>query len=309
MKKQKFPAFIFIIAMFVTLACSGGGSGSGGGDDNRIKDTVAGVDFYLRYVPDGTFTVQSGGRPQMTITTGYWMAETEVTQDLWKAVMTGSANNATPSSFKSSPATNEEQGKRPVENITWFDAIEFCNKLSEKTNKSPAYNLTVKASNRYKGSIVALATTVTIIAGSTGYRLPTEMEWMWAAMGAENPSGGYAKKYAGGGTENTVGIELCAWYSGNSLTNRKTHEVGLLEANELGLYDMSGNVVEWCYDQSKGSGYPTTMPDDYSNSTGNARVIRGGSYNDAATNCTVAYRRFMNPGMSDINIGFRVMCP
>ena len=301
MKKNKRFQFVFlcltgIIMMFIASSCQMSTMSSG----QRIKETVAGIDFYLRYVPDGTFMVQSGG-PHVTITNGYYMAETEVTQELWTAVMTGSLNNITPSIFSGSPDFNEEQRKRPVERMTWYDAIEFCNRLSSATGRADAYNLT--AITRV-GSIIHSAT-VTIINGSNGYRLPTEMEWMWAAMGAENPNGGYDKKYAGGSTANTVGIEDFVWYSVNS--NSKTHQVGIKETNELGLFDMSGNVNEWCWDGFLA--YPNPMYDDYrGDNSATTRVFRGGSYSNVTTACTVDFRDNVMPGSMNGNIGFRVVC-
>ena len=303
MKNNKMFQFVFLcltsmIMMFIASACQMSTMSSG----KRIKETVAGIDFYLRYVPEGTFTVQSGG-PQATITNGYYMAETEVTQELWTAVRTGSDNNITPSNFSGSPDINEQQGKRPVEKMTWYDAIEFCNRLSSATGRADAYDLTVPARNGL-GHIGSA--TVAIISGSDGYRLPTEMEWMWAAMGAENPDGGYAKKYAGGPVTNTVKIEDFVWYSVNS--NSRTHQVGLKNANELGLYVMSGNVNEWCWDGFLA--YPNPMYDDYrGDNSATTRVFRGGSYSNVITTCTVDFRDNVIPGSMNGNIGFRVVCP
>jgi formylglycine-generating enzyme required for sulfatase activity len=141
-----------------------------------------------------------------------------------------------------------------------------------------------------------------------GYRLPTEMEWMWAAMGADTTSQpnttGYSKDFAGW----TQNIGNYAWYGVNA--GGKTHEVGKKEANELGLRDMSGNVLEWCWDW-KGL-YPLSGGEktDYTGvGAGAGRVNRSGSWIDSANFCTVAYRVSFSPYNSCNYLGFRVVCP
>jgi formylglycine-generating enzyme required for sulfatase activity len=140
-----------------------------------------------------------------------------------------------------------------------------------------------------------------------GYRLPTEMEWMWAAMGADTAAtgmrntGGYTKPFAGSGT-----LDNNAWHYGNS--GNKTHEVKKKDANELGLYDMSGNVYEWTYDWWTES-YPAgTLVSPTGADSGVNRVVRGGNWNSTAPICMVAYRPSINPGKRDSSIiGFRVV--
>jgi formylglycine-generating enzyme required for sulfatase activity len=143
-----------------------------------------------------------------------------------------------------------------------------------------------------------------------GYRLPTEMEWMWAAMGADRTSQpnttGYSKTYAGSVEAGTANLGNYAWYYDNS--DSKTHEVGKKAANELGLKDMSGNVWEWCWDWY--NSYPAGERTDYAGAaSGSYRVHRGGSWGNNASNYTVAVRGYGNPNGWDLSIGFRVVCP
>ena len=116
------------------------------------------------------------------------------------------------------------RGKRPVIGVDWYDAIEYCNWLSEKEGLSPCYS--------GKGKVTQCDFSV------NGYRLPTEAEWEYAARGGQKSQG-----YIFAGSDNPDDV---AWYGDNS--GSATHSVGQKEPNEIGLYDMSGNMFEWCWD-------------------------------------------------------------
>ncbi len=182
------------------------------------------------------------------------------------------------------------RGTRPVIYVSWWDAIAYCNWLSEKEKLPKAYD-----SN---GNLLDKDRRVTTdITKVLGYRLPTEAEWEYAARGG-NKSRGY--QYAGSSTIGDV-----AWYDSNS--GGKTQEVGKKAPNELGLYDMSGNVWEWCSDWWD-SGYysksPTTNP--YNSTAGSIRVKRGGGWGISATYSRVALRSNNSPTRAYFNLGFRI---
>jgi formylglycine-generating enzyme required for sulfatase activity len=126
------------------------------------------------------------------------------------------------------------------------------------------------------------------------YRLPTEAEWEYAACGG-NKSRNY--KYSG-----SNGLNEVAWYDENS--KRKTHEVGIKKANELGIYDMSGNVWEWCLDWHET--YPGgNVRNPQGTLSGSCCVFRGGSWGSSASRCRVAFRNNNSPVLTHHNLGFR----
>jgi formylglycine-generating enzyme required for sulfatase activity len=284
--------------------------------------TLSGKTVNMRYVPAGSFQRDATTTNVSVITKGYWLAETETTQELFNAVM-----GSNPSSFSSNPATSETQEKRPVENVNWYHAIAFCNKLSVKNSKQAVYSVKVSGTevdwaNLTYANVPTTDNTdwngVTPDFTKNGYRLPTEMEWMWAAMGADKTSQpnttGYSKTYAGSEESGTTNIGNYAWYSGNS--GNKTHEVGKKSANELGLKDMSGNVWEWCWDWYGGTNGSTgtvgetgTLTDFTGAASGSGRVVRGGSWGHGASYCAAAYRSLTSPPDRGGTLGFRFACP
>src|SRR5262249_18504999 len=152
-------------------------------------------------------------KPQhrVRITRPFYLGVTEVTQGQYQAVM-----GENPSQFKTSDDL-------PVDNVSWFDAVKFCDRLSERENRKPCYLI--------DGDQVS-------ITGGNGYRLPTEAEWEYACRA------GSATAFGFGDDEARLGG--LAWFSGNS--GGKTHPVAQRQANAFGLYDMHGNVWEWCWD-------------------------------------------------------------
>ena len=179
----------------------------------------------------------------------YYIGETEVTQELWQAVM-----GYNPSHF--------EGGQKPVEQVTWNDCKNFIKRLNQLTGMN--------------------------------FRFPTEAEWEFAAKGG-NESQGY--KYSG-----SDDIKDVAWYSADG---KKTRDVKTKLSNELGIYDMSGNVMEWCGDLY-GDYSSNTQTDPTGPSYGTDYIVRGGCCLSAAAYCRVTVRSFFNAGGASYGIGFRL---
>jgi formylglycine-generating enzyme required for sulfatase activity len=311
-----------VIKGSATVDITQGAFSGTGGEGTSVS--IGGIPaFNMRYVPPtpaGGFQRDGTAANMTIITRGYWMGETELTQELFEAVM-----GANPSCFSDSPADGETQAKRPVEQVNWYDAIAFCNKLSLLEGRTPVYSVSGIADwaeltySSIPGSDDATWNAAAINDNADGYRLPTEMEWMWACIGAtaggaDVTTTGYLKGYAGS-TEGSSQTNLSdyAWYAGNA--GDKTHEAGKKAANELGIYDMSGNVFEWCrdwydfyawYDFSL-SGTQT----DYTGAvSGVARVARGGSWLPPSVDALrSAYPVSDSPSSRYSNVSFRLVRP
>ncbi|MDR1929956.1 MAG: formylglycine-generating enzyme family protein [Treponema sp.] len=231
---------------------------------------INGGSFY-RGSNEGAFRVNE--RVHEATVKPFLLSETEVTQDLYAAVM-----NHNPSYFKGA--------ELPVESVSWFDAVLFCNSLSELNGLKPAYTV--------EGE------TVTWDRDSKGFRLPTEAEWEYAARGGQNAGGEILEKagYSGGSAAADLG-----WYSANA--NRRPQPVKTKLPNQLGLYDMSGNVWEWCWDWY--DDYPAEpIYDPVGSPQGRNRVFRGGAWVTPVNQLRVTFRVGNPPSSKAYSVGFRI---
>jgi formylglycine-generating enzyme required for sulfatase activity len=232
------------------------------------------------------------------------MAKYETTYELWYEVRVWAEANGYTFAYQGREGPDGTDGaapttakNEPVTYVSWRDVMVWCNAYSEKSGKVPVYT--------YGGNVIRSSSDETacdaavMTKTNSGFRLPTEVEWEFAARGG-NPSDttNWGYTYAGSDTPGDV-----AWYSGNS--GSTTHPVGGKAPNSLGLYDMSGNVVEWCWDYY-GSISSSTPVDGGS---GSYRLVRGGSWGSSAGYVEVSYRNSYTPSITGSSLGFRVVCP
>ncbi len=238
---------------------------------------VEGGTFMMGATSEQGSEADSDEKPAHRVSVGnFFIGETEVTQGLWYDVM-----GTNPSDFQgSNSAFSSRWRELPVENVSWDDCQEFINRLNNRRNEMDLGDYP-----HWK------------------FRLPTEAEWEYAARGGSK-SRGY--KYSGSNNINDV-----AWYDGNSNMSQggtQTHPVGTKQANELGIYDMSGNVYEWCQDWYSSSYYGNSPNSNPCNTqSASYRVLRGGSWFNYAQNCRVAFRYDGFPDFRYFNYGLRLV--
>ena len=241
------------------------------------RELRGGIQFSLNMVPNGVFEMGSdvdedNERPRHKVKMSFplLVAETLVTQELYNRVMSQSQ-------FKF------EGAMHPAESVSWSEAIDFCNRLSQLEGLKPAYEFNRKG--------------MRWVRESNGYRLPTEAEWEYFARASIN------SVYAGSND-----IDLVGWYQDNS--KEATQPVCQKRENAWGLFDISGNVWEWCYDTYSESSYhkrgaePTEDPVVEGEGP---KVIRGGSWSYEPHGLRLAYRSRLSAKFKTSRVGFRIV--
>ncbi|MEK5279904.1 MULTISPECIES: formylglycine-generating enzyme family protein [Paenibacillus] len=242
-------------------------------------------------VKGGNF-INTNSNYKSTTISNFYIGQYEVTQKEWVEIM-----GSNPSAFK--------DDNLPVEMVNWYDVIDYCNKRSIKEGLKPYYNIDKnKKDPNNKSDNDTLKWTVTLNAGANGYRLPTEAEWEYAAGGGQ-----LSKSYTYSGSNKADEV---AWYWQNAgdkflsgdwnwpiieNNHNKTKSIGGKKPNELGLYDMSGNVREWCWN----------WYGDIDSKSGSFRVVKGGGWIGGINNNEISFRgKFEANGMGP-DQGFRVI--
>ena len=277
---KKISSILFVLILLTVISTSCGKDEPGNTDKKQTETfTVNGVTFKMVAIKGGTFTMGATDehvsdpyfeQPAHEVTlSSYCIGQTEVTQDLWQAVM--GSNPSYYTSYYTSRNNYATNLQRPVEFVSWNDCQTFITKLNQLTGRT--------------------------------FRLPTEAEWEFAARGG-NKSRGY--KYSGSNNLDDVALY---WFSIPSEVVDKsgygTQTVATKAPNELGLYDMSGNVWEWCQDYWADSYSSDAQTNPTGPTSGAGRVLRGGCWYYEAKYCSVLHRRFLGPLNTRNYLGLR----
>jgi formylglycine-generating enzyme required for sulfatase activity len=284
--------------------------------------TIQVVQIQLAEIPAGTFTMGEVwlAEPvhQVIISKAFYMGLYEVTQGQYKQLMGTNPSYFVPTqtAYSSGYSNTDNQ---PVEQVSWFDSVRFCNAISLNQGLTPCYT------NQRGISTIIDNDTVTCNWSANGYRLPTEAEWEYACRG------GTTSRYYWGSSYDEAQTKQYCWFGlnangGGGTTNQHwttphadkggTQPVGTKLPNAFGLYDMNGNVLEWCYDWY-GDYSASAQTDPNGATTGSSRVLRGGSWYGSIFDSLIgskdylgsAYRESKTPTYRDTYLdscGFRV---
>ncbi len=290
----KFPAVCVVTFMAIVGVYAGEKAGQAKAPDPSPGKDAGG----LVLVEGGVFrnTKSTSYYGKSIIISSFYIGKCEVTQKEWTDVM-----GSNPSHF--------DGDDLPVEMVSWYDCIEYCNERSLKEGLKPYYNIdkdkkdpNIRIDPNFGTDFDTLKWTVTVNKGADGYRLPTEAEWEYAAGGGQT-----SQNYTYSGSDN---VEAVAWFYQNSgdaiipaiwhrhileKNHDRTHPVASKLPNELGLYDMSGNVREWCWDWYGDLSLIGGRADPEGSPSGSFHVWKGGCWMASDFSCATSFRGGNNP--------------
>lgn len=292
--------------------------------------TANSVSFDMHYVPSGgPFTMGehvASTTQSVTLTKNFWMGKTEVTQGLWEDVWGTTWPGLDPDDYEYGTGTDY-----PAYYVNWFDAVAFCNLLTvadgTMTQSEQVYYSDEGLTTAYTKANAASEAAVYVNWSKTGYRLPTEAEWEYAARYIDGTSWNHGD-HASGDTDyacydpgsgpvsgsplaSDARISDYAWWDGNNsgVSGDPTYgskEVGKKTENALGLYDMSGNVYEWCYDWYTATYSDGSETDPIGSTSGSNRVYRGGYWYNSGDSLRCADRNYWFASFRINSLGFRL---
>jgi len=281
----------------------------------------AGIEF--RLIPAGEFMMGSPEdelgrlaknetpRHKVRITKPFYIGVYEIKQGQWTKVAGTTFADLTSEKWKNRPPVGDDL---PMYWMSWFDALVFCNKLSEKEGRKPYYKLTNIAMENYGNGAIDKADVE--ILGGNGYRLPSEAQWEYACRAGTTTALSSGKNLTSD-KEACPNLDELGWYAANTKDlpkNKSLHKGGSKKPNAWGLYDMHGGLLEWCGDEFEADFYERSPVDDPYNTPSDkirdtAATVRGGCFFSPPSDCRSAWRRQNHTCGRYTHMGFRVVAP